>query len=373
MCNSNVMLAAAPEAPSLAPEEAAFTEKLITMVNHGMVGLMMSVGHRTGLFNAMNNAGGLTSDELAKRARLNERYVREWLGAMATSEIVTLDRATNRYSLPDAHAAFLGKDAAKGCMSSMFQFLGVLGAVESQVVDCFHNGGGVPYSAFDRFHETMAEESNQTVVAALEEHILPLAPGIVAKLEAGIDVADIGCGMGRAMNHLAALYPNSRFTGFDLCADAVLLAELEAKELGLDNVRFHAVDATSLESDVAFDLIFTFDAVHDQAHPAAVLSNIRRLLKPGGVYLMQDIDAATEVADNMDSALAPFTYTISCMHCMTVSLAQGGVGLGAAWGEQLALSMLTDAGFANVQTHRLPHDIQNIYYVCRADICDPSA
>jgi 2-polyprenyl-3-methyl-5-hydroxy-6-metoxy-1,4-benzoquinol methylase len=373
MCNSNVLLAAAPEVPSLAPEETAFTEKLITMVNHGMAGLMISVGHRTGLFNAMNGAGGLTSDELAARAGLNERYVREWLGAMATSGIVSLDGATKRYSLPDAHAVFLGKEAAKGCMSSMFQFLGVLGAVETQIVDCFHKGGGVPYSAFDRFHECMAEESNQTVVAALEEHILPLEPGLVARLEAGIDVADIGCGMGRAMNRLAALYPKSRFTGFDLCADAVLLAELEAKELGLDNVRFHAVDATTLESDVAFDLIFTFDAVHDQAHPAEVLSNIRRLLKPGGLYLMQDIDAATEVADNIDSPLAPFTYTISCMHCMTVSLAQGGVGLGAAWGEQLALAMLKDAGFANVQTHRLPHDIQNIYYVCRADNCDPSA
>lgn len=367
MCNSNVMLAPVPDAPALAPEEAAFTEKLITMVNDGMAGLMISIGHRTGLFSAMKNAGGLTSDELAARAKLNERYVREWLGAMATSGIVSLDRATKRYHLPDAHAAFLGKDAVNGSMSGMFQFLGVLGAVETRVVECFHNGGGVPYSAFDRFHECMAEESNQTVVAALEEHILPLAPGLVAKLEAGIDVADIGCGMGRAMIHLAALYPTSRFTGFDLCADVVLLAELEAKELGLDNVRFHAVDATGLESDVAFDLIFTFDAVHDQAHPAAVLSNIRRLLKPGGVYLMQDIDAATEVADNMDSALAPFTYTISCMHCMTVSLAQGGVGLGAAWGEQLALSMLKDAGFASVQTHRLPHDIQNIYYLCRAD------
>jgi 2-polyprenyl-3-methyl-5-hydroxy-6-metoxy-1,4-benzoquinol methylase len=367
MCNSNAMLASAPEAPTLAPEEQAFTEKLITMINHGMAGLMISIGHRTELFNAMKGAGGLTSDELAVRARLNERYVREWLGAMATSGIVALDPATKRYSLPDAHAVFLGKGAANGSMSSMFQFLAVLGEVETKIVDCFHNGGGVPYSAYERFHETMAEESNQTVLAALEDHILPLVPGIVRRLEDGIDVADIGCGIGRAMNRLASLYPNSRFTGFDLCADAILIAELEAQEQGLDNVKFHAVDATTLESDTAFDLIFTFDAVHDQAHPAAVLSHIRRLLKPGGTYLMQDIDAASDVADNLDHPLAPFTYTISCMHCMTVSLAQGGVGLGAAWGEQLALAMLKDAGFKQVQTSRLPHDIQNIYYVCRAD------
>lgn len=365
MCDITIM-ADWPEGKTLDSAEEAFTQKLITMVNNGMAGLMISIGHRTGLFNAMRGAEPMTSAELAARAGLAERYVREWLGAMATSAIVEIDRETGLYHLPQAHAGFLGKDAPNGSMSGMFQFLGVLGDVESQVVDCFRNGGGVPYSAYERFHETMAEESNQTVVAALEDHILPLVPGLTAKLEAGIDVADIGCGIGRAMNRLAKLYPKSRFTGFDLCADAILIAELEAAKLGLDNVHFHAVDATELDSDTGFDLIFTFDAVHDQAHPAAVLSHIRRLMKPGGVYLMQDIDAASDVADNLDHPLAPFTYTISCMHCMTVSLAQGGVGLGAAWGEQLALSMLKDAGLGDVQTHRLPHDMQNIYYVCRA-------
>ena len=364
MCNLTVV-AESPDSKALAPAEEAFAKQLITMINHGMAGLMISVGHRTGLFDAMRGAEPMTSAELAEHAGLSERYVREWLGAMATSGIVALDRRTKRYALPEAHAGILGANAPRGSMSSMFQFLGVLGDVESQVVDCFRNGGGVPYSAYDRFHETMAEESNQTVVAALEDHILPLVPGLTAKLEAGIDVADIGCGIGRAMIRLAGLFPNSRFTGFDLCVDAIEMANRKAGELGLDNVRFHTVDATSLEGDVAFDLIFTFDAVHDQAHPAQVLSHIRRLLKSGGVYLMQDIDAASDVADNMDHPLAPFTYTISCMHCMTVSLAQGGVGLGAAWGEQLALAMLKDAGFGKVQTHRLPHDIQNIYYVCQ--------
>ena len=123
--------------------------------------------------------------------------------------------------------------------------------------------------------------------------------------------------------------------------------------------------ATKLDGAALFDLVFTFDAVHDQAQPATVLSHIRRLLKPGGIYLMQDIDSATALEDNLDRPLAPFIYTISCMHCMTVSLAQGGQGLGAAWGEQLALAMLKDAGFGDIATHRLPHDIMNLYFVCR--------
>jgi SAM-dependent methyltransferase len=353
--------------PAICAEEQAFADRLLAIGNNAMTGLMISVGHRTGLFVAMRDGESLTSEGLAVKAGLDERYVREWLGAMTTAHIIAIDRATGRYRLPAAHAAFLGRDAANGAMSSMFQFLAVLGGVETAIVDCFRNGGGVPYNAFERFHECMAEESEMTVVAGLEEHILPLIPGIVARLEAGIHVADIGCGIGRALNHLAALYPASRFTGFDFSADAIAVARREAAERGLANVRFEIADATALAGKAEFDLIFTFDAVHDQPHPAAMLANIRRLLKPEGVYLMQDIGGSSDVADNLDHPLGPWTYTISCMHCMTVSLAQGGIGLGAAWGEQLALTMLTDAGFRTVAKNRLPHDIQNVYFVCRAE------
>lgn len=365
MCNTTGLIADLEKKPAgLGPAEQAFADRLLTIVNHSTTGLMISIGHRTGLFEALKQ-GPATSEELAGRAGLNERYVREWLGAMTTAGILSLDRPSRRYSLPEAHGAFLGRDAEGGNMAAMFQFIAVLGGVESRIVDCFRTGGGVPYEAFDRFHEVMAEESAQTVVAALEDAIIPLVPGLVAKLEAGIEVADVGCGSGRAMNHLAALYPNSRFTGYDLCPEAIAAAQRQARELGLSNVSFIATDATGLAGDAKFDLIFTFDAVHDQAQPAAVLANIRRLLKPGGVYLMQDIDGHSDVADNIDRPLAPFIYAISCMHCMTVSLSQGGAGLGAAWGEELALAMLKDAGFAEVATHRLEHDIMNIYYVCR--------
>jgi 2-polyprenyl-3-methyl-5-hydroxy-6-metoxy-1,4-benzoquinol methylase len=365
MCNTDMLTPEAVAAAAENPAEQAFAEKLLGMINGGMAGLMISVGHRTGLFEAMKGAGSLTSSALADRSGLHERYVREWLGAMATAGIVALDRADGSYFLPDAHAAFLGRAAANGSMSSSFQFLAVLGQVETDIVECFRNGGGVPYSAFDRFHECMAEESGQTVLAGLEDHILPLVPGLAERLEAGIDVADVGCGVGRAMNRLAALYPASRFTGFDLSHEAILLAQMEARDLGLDNVSFEAVDATTLLGEALFDLIFTFDSVHDQAHPATVLGHIHRLLRPGGIYLMQDIDAATDVADNLDHRMGPFIYTVSCMHCMTVSLAQGGVGLGAAWGEQLAVAMLKDAGFGQIGTHRLPHDTLNVYYLCR--------
>ncbi len=364
MCNSTGMLAQLEGAAAGAGADGAFAEKLLTIANHATTAMMISIGHRTHLFEAMK-AGPATSVELAARANLGERYVREWLGAMATGGIVTLDAESRRYALPEAHAMFLGRDAAGGNMAAMMQFIAVLGGVESRIVDCFRTGGGVPYEAYERFHEVMAEESAQTVVAALEDMIVPLVPGLQPKLEAGIAVADIGCGSGGAMNHLAALYPNSRFTGYDLCQETVAAATRQARELGLTNVEFVSMDVTRLEGERLFDAIFTFDAVHDQAHPATVLANIRRLLKPGGVYLMQDIDSQTEVAANVGRPLAPFIYAISCMHCMTVSLAQGGQGLGAAWGEQLAMAMLKDAGFREVVTHRLEHDIMNLYYICR--------
>ncbi|MEM8696887.1 MAG: class I SAM-dependent methyltransferase [Pseudomonadota bacterium] len=365
MCNSLTLTPDVPAQPDLTPEQQAFSEELLVTINHASAALMISVGYRTGLFDAMQDGKAVTSAELAEKAKLDERYVREWLGAMTTARIVRTDTLSGKFTLPADHGAFLGNDAAVANMARMFQFIAVLGGVEDKIVDCFRNGGGVPYDAYDRFHECMAEESDGTIVAALESAILPLAPDLVARLEAGIDVADIGCGAGRALNRMAGLYPNSRFTGFDLCEETVARARSEAAELGLDNVAFERKDATLLEGEGRFDLICTFDAVHDQAQPATVLGHIRRLLRDDGVYLVQEIDAQTAVADNIDNPLGTFTYTISCMHCMTVSLAQGGVGLGAAWGEQLALAMLKDAGFSSIETHRLPHDIMSMYFVCR--------
>jgi cyclopropane fatty-acyl-phospholipid synthase-like methyltransferase len=225
--------------------------------------------------------------------------------------------------------------------------------------------GGVPYSAFPRFHEVMAEDSGQTVVAALFEHILPLVPGLTERLEAGIEVLDVGSGSGRALNLMARAFPGSRFTGYDISEEGVLRAITEAKEHGSTNIRFEVKDAATLDENARYDLITTFDAVHDQAHPAAVLEGIARALKNDGVYLMQDIAGSSHVHNNLDHPLGPFLYTISTMHCTTVSLSQGGEGLGTMWGEEKATQMLAEAGFGSVEVRRLSHDIANTYYIVR--------
>jgi SAM-dependent methyltransferase len=349
----------------------AFADRFVQALNEGALCLMASIGHRTGLFDVLAQMPPASSADIAARAGLNERYVREWLGAMTTARVVECDSETGHFALPAEHAAVLTRAATPSNVAVFAQYIPLLGSVEDQIVECFTHGGGVPYEAYPRFHDVMAEDSGQTVLSSLDEHILPLVPGLQDQLERGIDVLDVGCGVGRAVNLLAALYPDSRFTGYDLSEEAIARGRREAEAKGLSNVRFEARDLSDF--DVAapvegFDFITTFDAVHDQAKPRAVLKGIRRALRPNGVYLMQDIHGHSHAHANLDHPIGTLLYTVSALHCMTVSLAQGGEGLGAMWGREKAEELLAEAGFGSVEVHRLEHDIQNDYYVIRVAI-----
>ena len=214
----------------------------------------------------------------------------------------------------------------------------------------------------------MAEDSGQTVLSALDEHILPLVSGIEDKLIQGITVLDIGCGQCRALLHLAEKYPASTFWGYDLAESALDEARQIAQAKDLKNIFFKARDLTHFNTEAeqeAFDLVTAFDAIHDQASPQNVLDGIYATLKPGGQFLMQDIRASSDLENNLDHPIAPLLYTLSTMHCMTVSLAQGGAGLGTMWGEEKALEMLSLAGFDNVSVNQLDHDFQNNFYVMK--------
>ena len=346
---------------------AAFEERLVSAFNESAFSLMASIGHRTGLFDSLEGAPPLTSAEIAVRADLQERYVREWLGAMVTADVVEHDGDAGTYRLPAEHAALLTR-AGEANLAVFAQYIPLLGAVEDDIVACFRDGGGVPYDRFHRFHEVMAEDSGQTVLPALIDHIIPLVPELRARLEDGIDVLDVGCGRGRALLLMAETFPNSRFTGYDLSAAATDWARAQAAERGLENVTFVARDVSDFDETAAaeaFDFVTTFDAVHDQAKPLNVLTGIRRSLREGGVYLAQDIKGSSHHHHDRDHPLGTLLYAVSCMHCMTVSLAQGGEGLGAMWGREVAERYFRDAGFGRIEVHELEHDIQNYYYVCR--------
>ena len=342
-----------------------FSENLLNKMNSAATTLMISVGHRIGIFDIMQDMLPSTAEKIADEARLNERYVREWLNVMVTSRIIDYDASSFTYKLPPEHAAFLTRKSSPNNMAVIAQFIPVLAYVEDEIIQVFKEGGGVPYEAYNRFHEVMSEESSQTIVSSLIEHILPLINGIIKKLEDGITVLDIGCGYGKALNLMARMYPKSQFYGYDICQETIENALKEAKLNGIQNITFEQRDLAQFRDSEKFDFITAFDVIHDQAQPDIVLKNVYNALKSQGVFLVQDIKSSSHVEKNMDHMLGPLIYTISCMHCMTVSLSQNGAGLGAAWGEELAQTMFEQAGFRNIEKHYLDQDIMNTYYILK--------
>jgi SAM-dependent methyltransferase len=342
----------------------AFAGRTLQILNDAMLSLLLSLGHQTGLFDVMAGAGSLTSAELAAAAGLDERYIREWLAGLTVGGIVEHDPATGKYELPPEHASCLTRAAGSNNLGSFAQYTALFGELEQQVLQCFRTGGGVPYSAMPRFQALQAEESAQVQDAGLIEVTLPLVDGLVDRLRSGIDVVDIGCGHGHAANLIADAFPASRITGIDISAQGIAAARAEADQLRLSNARFEVEDALALEPD-SYDLVTTFDVVHDLPRPAETLAAIHAALRDDGIFLMVDVAASRHVHENLEHPLGPALYTASIFHCMTVSLAQGGPGLGTMWGEQTALELLANAGFRDVEVERVEADFLNSYYIAR--------
>lgn len=343
----------------------AFAENVAGYLNAGAIAVMMSIGHRTGLFDVMAGMPPATSDEIAGRAGLAERYVREWLAVMVVGGIATYEPRSRTYALPKAHAASLTRGAPLGNLAVYAQHVALMGAMQDRILECFETGDGLGYEEYPHFHHVMAEDSGQTVTEQLFDAILPLAEGLEARLAAGIDVMDAGCGRGSAILAMAGRFPGSRFVGYDLCPDAVEFASRAAAAAGLENIRFEVRDLSGYRDADRFDFITSFDAVHDQKDPQDLLRRLRRALRTGGVYLMQDIGGSAQLENNADFPMAALLYAVSCIHCTPVSLAQGGEGLGTMWGWETAQSMLHGAGFDSVERHVLPHDPMNVWFVSR--------
>jgi SAM-dependent methyltransferase len=339
-----------------------FARKLFGLYTSGVLTLMVDLGQRTGLFETLAKGPG-TSAELAARAGLNERYVREWLGAMTTGGVVEYDAATGRSTLPPEHAACLTGVSSRN-LAAGSQVLPLLAKHVGAVARCFREGGGVSYAEF-RPDFTAYQDASWRLLydGLLVRSWLPLAAAVPGRLRAGIRVADVGCGTGHAVNLMAREYPASSFVGYDLSAEAIERARAEARTMALDNARFEVLDAATLPPEPAFELITTFDSIHDQRDPATALARIAGALARDGVYLMMEPRASSNLQDNMSNPFAPYLYGISVLHCMTVSLAAGGTGLGTAWGRQLARRMLAEAGFTSVTVVEAPGP-QNDLYIC---------
>jgi ubiquinone/menaquinone biosynthesis C-methylase UbiE len=331
----------------------------------GAVALMLSVGHKLELFEMLADSPPSTSQQIADRAGFAERYVREWLAVMVVSKILKYEPTEKTYYLPAEHAACLTQTSPSGNLAVYAQFIPLMSGVYPKLLDLFKDGGGLSYQDFLCFHDVMSEDSAQSVVNELIETILPLACDLPHRLKKGIHVLDAGCSKGLALLKMAKEYPDSYFTGYDFCSDAIEQAKSPAQNMSLKNISFETFDLTNLTDFSCYDLITSFDAVHDQKDPEKFLGTIYRALKPGGVHLMQDIGGSAQLEKNSDFPMAALLYTISCTHCTPVSLSQGGVGLGTMWGRETAFKMLKQAGFQSIDQKVFDHDPMNIWFVSR--------
>jgi SAM-dependent methyltransferase len=339
-----------------------FGGRLAGTVNGAMLALAISVGYRTGLYDVLAELEPSTSDEIAERAGLQERYVREWLAGQLAGGIVEYDPGAGTWWLPPEHAASLTRAAGANNLGILASGVSRFGEVEDDVVQAFREGGGVPWSRLVRVQKWQPELS-YAVFSDLDA-IFAIAPGLIERLREGIDVVDLGCGTGHAALRIADAYPASRVLGIDKAASSLAIAKEEAERLGLANVRFDERDAASIEPDSA-DLVLSFDVIHDLAEPYETLRTVRESLRPGGLFLMVELALSNRPEENVGHPFAAALYTVSMFHCMAASLSEHGEGLGLAWGEDRIRPALAEAGFTEVEKHNLELDPLDDYYVAQ--------
>jgi ubiquinone/menaquinone biosynthesis C-methylase UbiE len=354
----------------------AFGAKMTDVLNFGALNLAMAIGYRTGLFDVMD---ALPSPQptatIAARAGLSPRYVREWMAVMACGQIVemTLDEnGQELFSLPKEHGDWLARRAGNSNVGVYTQEIPLLTATAMEaVVGAFSTGQGIGYERYPRFQEFMAQLADAKHRQALVSQFLPSVDQgrMLARLNAGINVCDVGCGQGVAAMLMAEAFPNSRITGIDIGHDVIAHATGQARSQGLANLQFFCADAAALDRDARFaaqfDYVTAFDAIHDQTRPLAALRGVWAILKPQGLFSMVDIAASSRLALNAAHPMGPFLYTVSLMHCLPVGLADGGEGLGMMWGREKAVAMLASAGFADIQVIEIQEDSFNLHFFCR--------
>lgn len=342
----------------------AFVEKLKSTYQSAMLAILLDLARRTDLLEHLAQEPS-TAAGLAERSGLSERHVRELLSGLAVAEVVEYHAESATFTLPAEHALWLTGARATNLAPMAGLVVGLAPRLDD-VEAAFRSGGGVHYDQY-RPHFTHAMDSvgRARYDEMLISTYLPTAPGLPERLAKGARVGDVGCGTGHCLNLMAQAYPASTFIGYDFSEEAIALGRAEAEAMGLTNITFEAVDVLHLPTEPSFDVLFAFDAIHDQADPAGVLARIRAALHPEGEFFMVDIKAASDLENNLGDPTKIIIYGTSVMHCMQVSLAVGGAGLGTAWGTELAVAMLHEAGFEQVSVHDLDRDPTNCIYVCR--------
>ncbi len=342
-----------------------FMMKVVGDAGASLAAGLVFIGNRVGLFRAMAGAGPLRLDEVVARTGLQSRYVEEWLAGMVTAGYLTYDPESQTYMLPDEHAYFLASNGTDHDLSGLFSGLPSLLATAPRVATAFEQGGGVTFQDYGEDFPYTIEHMNRGLYEnRLVQSWLPTLPDVVERLQNGGSALDIGCGTGVVPLLLARAFPRARVTGLDIDRRSIDIACEHAREAGVsDRVTFRVGSARWLPDTPQYDLISTFDCVHDLVDPLGTLRRIRRILAPGGTYLMVEPKVADRLEDNLQNPFATLLYGISVLHCLTQSLAHDGAGLGACWGEAKARDLVQEAGFGHFVRLDIRSPVQSFYEI----------
>lgn len=346
----------------------ATVQQVFGYLGGAVISSMIYLGDHLGLYRALAAAERpLTSDELAGRTGLHERWVREWLRGQAAARLVDYVGA-DRFALSPEGAMVLADEHSPAFAAGGFCGLPQQFAVLDRLPDSFRTGLGLPYDAFglegNRGVERMFAPWFRTMLVPVA---LPALDGVVAKLAAGATVADVGCGAGVALIEMAKAFPRSDFHGYEISKYALERAATNLLESGVENVAFHDANGDALPQDGRFDLVTTFDCLHDMANPAPVIAAIRRAVASDGTWLIADIKSHPTFEGNLaENPMAGMMYGFSVLSCMSSALSEpGGAGLGTlGFTEQVARDMTSAAGFTRFRTHDFDNAM-NAYYEVR--------
>lgn len=353
--------------PALDPDEVgAFAFHVWNYKQGEVVSLMIHLGDRLGIYDALDGAGPVSAGELAAITNLKERWLLEWLRGQAAAKLLDY-RGDDRFELTPIGAAVLADET-----DSLAFAAGAFGTptppdVVDGLVDAFRTGLGLSY---DQLGKAAAHRTERMLGPwarlALVPRILPALDGVVDKLEAGAKVLDVGCGAGVALFTMAGVYPQSRFCGYDPSENAIGRAREKAAEMGLENVELVCARGEELPAEAGFDLVITFDCLHDMTRPDLVMQAIRRTIKDDGTWLLKDIRSHHEFEKNLRNPMLAMMYGFSVSACMSSALSESdGMGLGTlGLPPKLAEEMTVTAGFSAFLQHDF-EDPANLYYEVR--------
>jgi SAM-dependent methyltransferase len=304
--------------------------------------------------------------QLAERTGLNERYLREWAATMAASGYLDYNASDETFRLTPEQALVFAREENTLFMGGAFQYAVACYRQLPKLMESFKHGGGVPFTDFG---SDIIEAIERLFHAGYESWVaqewIPAVPDVHQQLLAGGEAAEVGCGAGQCVIPVALAYPNSRFFGYDVDQVSIERAQAKAVAAGIANrVTFERIGAEDLPYSDRFDLVTAFNCIHDMARPPLALAAIRRIMKPTGAFLWSEGQAGDRLEENLNLQ-GRTMYAASTMHCMTVSLAQAGEGLGAVIGETKACALGQEAGFSRFERLPVKNPVHQIFALRR--------